>query len=360
MIHHEPEYVRAIYDAPAEHHVEDSSRFGEHPVFERAFEAQFGFLGTLIDENKSGPDGALDTYWKEHRAIAKDLSNESAEARLIDKPVKMSGDDMIIPKVMMDHATGITKTAPMSEQERVEIMLKRTLTQTHMSGKFSGFALMFKKTSDLTQDIFEPYIAYKVEVGRYISVDAETVVYATGDIRTTSLDFDADSEKDEKLLLINHLYTFRPQIHKEVAILKRCLEEPQYTHSVMHDIATIAHEIVETIDDKQLRQVIEDVIADLIKRYIGQHERYLAKAHVFTRSKGLVEGGGVELIVGVSQPYTFNKKVTDVVYMDEHPRMPEQATVKTNGRSLHVVYSDEQTGKHAFVPFSCLHEFTKM
>lgn len=349
----EPDHLRAMYNAPAELENEASVRLGLNPVFEKAFEVQFRFMGVEVERSK------LHDYWKDNSDIANELTAEAKKARLIGEQVTIKGEEISIPKVIMNLVDDTTTVSPLSEEGRQSKMYEATMTPVAYSNVFKGFTLKFKKTADDTQSVYEPYLAYMLNAGRYVSADSAIDIFATGDIRTTSIDFKCDNAIDEKEILLQTLYDLAPHHLSMVDWMSELLDTSEYSNNTLHDIASSAQSIVDAGSDLQTKQVIEDTIADLVKRNLSELTTYSLKTYIYLHANGDIDNGEKKLKLSNKNLFSFAKRISDVVFMDEHPRMPRQATLNSNGRSLHIILADLDAMQYTYIPFSTLQEFTK-
>ncbi len=349
MTEFNPEYVSSE-DARTnrlEHHAR--SRVTDHEIFS---DARI-FYESFSDDRLTGDE--LATYWKAKLDQLDTLNEGLKRSNLINRTVTIEGHEVTIPEAYMTMSANITTVADANKDAQTKISLESNFNPVAYKNKFKGFGIVPRKIPE-EDDLYALSLAYMVDAGEFRSPNASFSLFASGDIETTTINFEEDVKLDEIDRLSDSILLLRPAAAETLNRIRGALSlSPTRLNSdVIRSVAENSKEIAEMVEDESFRIVWEDLIADLVHQYLDNE--YDMSSHVYLKTKN--GENAKTTFIDVESPYKFVSAIKDVAFMDQidFPGEPKESQGK---RALHFVFTREDTEESLYVPVHTVTAFKK-
>lgn len=351
----ESENTSTSYDTSVEFASNLEPRLRNNPVFLKAQEVQYTFAAMEpLDASTSDGPSELDRFWRGNQKIAELNAEQKAEG--LDKhDMVLDGKGIHIPLVTTDLARFSTSVRNGDDEYREKKSFETTMSPYAVKGKFKGFTVRFEPTNEA--DKYMPILCYRVSMGIANTPQASIEYFATGDVGTTSIDFENDLELDRVEDLIESLQLYAPDTVEEVKSLVASLSREKIDVENISYAAWKAKEILTFVENDK-KPIAENALSDLIQHYLNKSPKYKLRTRDYLKSQ---DENDEETKVYISQKGSgraFLEPVLDVTFMDEYEKT-EKGARSIGQRALYLIISEPDSDEYTYVPIHRLIEFSK-
>lgn len=340
-----PELIREVLESSDEYSEDLRNRFASSPVFDRANAIQREFIETRLTREH------FITAWNAAHEVINILDSEAAQQGVMYESVSMKGEGILVPKFELDFAANVAMMSLLDKETQQSRSFASYLHPDEYRGKFAGFTVRFAETSEV--GVYIPLLAYQVSMSVSYTPNAHVALFATGDVGTTTLQFDKDEQFEGALVPLRTLFELCSDKADSINRINMTLASTdEYDASSMRRIAYHAEKLINSIDT-QRQPAIEDALGDLISHYIGRSSSYLLETNKLSLS-ALTAESGIEYFE--SEVYPLHNVCLDVVFLNQHVLKDGEITYRDR-RTIHLVLPSG--ARTTFVPIVELQQFTK-